>query len=121
MAARGGRDDKYAGGGELGAVGWYDGNSGGKTHPVGQKAANGYGLYDMSGNVWEWAWDWYDTTTYAAGAATDPVGPASGSYRVDRGGSWYYVPQSARVAARDGDSPGNRGNVLGLRLLRTAP
>jgi formylglycine-generating enzyme required for sulfatase activity len=121
VAARGGRDDKYAGGGELGAVGWYDGNSGGETHPVGQKAANGYGLYDMSGNVWEWAWDGYDSSAYAGGAAIDPVGPAPGSYRVNRGGSCYYVPGLARVADRSRDTPGNRDSNLGFRLIRTAP
>jgi formylglycine-generating enzyme required for sulfatase activity len=120
VAARGGRDDKYSGGGELGAVGWYDGNSGDGPHPVGQKAANGYGLYDMSGNVWEWAWDWYDSSTNAGGAVTDPVGPASGSSRVFRGGCWFNDPQFARVAIRFYDTPGSRSSLLGIRLLRTA-
>jgi formylglycine-generating enzyme required for sulfatase activity/serine/threonine protein kinase len=121
VSARGGRDDKYAGGGDLSAVGWFDGNSGGTTHPVGQKQANGYGLYDMSGNVWEWSWDWYDSSTYSIGAEADPAGPASGSLRVRRGGGWYYDPQSARVALRDYSTPGHRGSILGFRLLRTAP
>ncbi|MFM2246878.1 MAG: hypothetical protein RL071_2952, partial [Pseudomonadota bacterium] len=88
VSARGGGDAKYGGGNELSAVGWFDGNSGSKTHPVGQKQANAYDLHDMSGNVWEWTWDWYDERAYAAGAVRDPLGPASGSTRVYRGGSW---------------------------------
>ena len=122
VAARGGRDDMYAGGGELDAVGWYKWNSDGKmTHPVGQKAANGYGLYDMSGNVSEWVWDWYDERAYAGGAATDPVGPASGSERVARGGGGCCDPQYARVASRGNNDPDSRYPSLGVRLVRTAP
>jgi sulfatase modifying factor 1 len=120
VSARGGRDDEYAGGGDLSAVGWFEDNSGGTTHPVGQKQANGYGLYDMSGNVWEWSWDWYDSSTYSIGAEADPAGPASGSDRVVRGGSWYGAPQVARVAYRSYDTPGHRSGSLGFRLLRTA-
>jgi formylglycine-generating enzyme required for sulfatase activity len=121
VSARGGGDAKYAGGNELSAVGWFDSNSGSQTHPVGQKQANAYDLHDMSGNVWEWVWDWYDNSAYAAGAVRDPLGPASGSYRVLRGGSWINVPQRARVAYRNYDTPGFRNYALGVRLLRTAP
>ena len=120
VAARGGGDAKYAGGNEPSAVGWFDDNSGSKTHPVGQKQANAYDLHDMSGNVWEWTWDWYDERAYAAGAVRDPLGPASGSRRVVRGGSWFSDPQGARVANRGLDAPGRRYDVLGVRLLRTA-
>ncbi len=121
VSARGGRDDKYAGGGDLSAVGWFDGNSDGTTHPVGQKQANGYGLYDMNGNVWEWTWDWYDSSTYGIGAEADPTGPASGSFRVNRGGGWYFDPRFARVANRGSRVPDYRSDFLGVRLLRTAP
>ncbi len=101
-------------------MGWYKDNSGSKTHPVGQRMANGYGLFDMSGHVWEWTWDNYDSGAYAGGAATDPAGPASGSGRVSRGGCLYYVPQSTRVAIRNNFSPGFRSGILGFRLVRTA-
>ena len=121
VSARGGRDDKYAGGGDLSAVGWYRGNSGDTTYPVGQKQANGYGLYDMSGNVIEWTWDWYDASRYSIGAEADPTGPASGSDRVVRGGCWIGVTRDARVASRYRYSPGLRNGVFGVRLLRTAP
>jgi formylglycine-generating enzyme required for sulfatase activity len=126
VAARGGGDAKYAGGNELSAVGWFYGNGGSKTHPVGQKQANAYDLHDMSGNVDEWVWDWYDERAYAAGAVRDPLGPASGSTRVYRGGSWgdgSYGddPLGARVASRnDFVAPGIRNYFIGVRLLRTA-
>jgi formylglycine-generating enzyme required for sulfatase activity len=117
-AARGGESYAYAGSNTLEDVGWYSGNSGYETHEVCTLAANGYGLCDLSGNVWEWTWDWYDDY---GGDATDPEGAASGSYRVYRGGSWSYVPVVARVADRLGDGPGNRYDALGLRLLRSVP
>ena len=121
VAARGGGDARHAGGDELSAVGWFNGDSGATPHPVGQKQANGYGLHDMSGNVLEWAWDWYDERAPAAGAVRDPLGPASGAMRVYRGGSWLFDPKYARVAVRGYGPPGDRGSNLGLRLVRTAP
>lgn len=122
VAARGGRDAPYAGGSALGDLGWTDGNSGGQTHPVGLKAANGYGLQDMSGGVVEWAWDWYDAGAYAAGPANDPIGPATGGARVVRGGCWGDGEESARVSFRNSYRPGARGGAfLGVRLVRTAP
>ncbi len=87
-AARGGKEGEVRYG-QLDSVAWYEGNSGGRTHPVGQKLPNGYGLYDMLGNVWEWCWDWYDDGYYGRSPSRDPRGPESGTSRVLRGGSWY--------------------------------
>jgi formylglycine-generating enzyme required for sulfatase activity len=117
VAARGGRDALYAGGSELGLVGWTSENSGGTTHPVGEKAVNGYGLYDMTGNVWEWTWDWYGA--YSSGMQVDPVGAGSGSLRVRRGGGWSFSAADARVAHRSVGAPAGRYDHLGFRLARS--
>jgi len=95
---------------------WYCGNDSGTSEPVGGKQPNPSGLYDMSGNVYEWTWDCYYPY---GGTVTDPSGPGSGSYRVLRGGSWNYTPRYARVANRNNDDPGHRYNNLGLRLARS--
>ncbi len=116
-AARGGNLSKgfiYAGSNNIDEVAWYTGNSGSKTHPVGQKKANELELYDMSGNVWEWCADWYGD--YPSQPQTDPAGPDSGARRVRRGGSWHFDPQFCRVAYRSHWLPGERNSNLGFRL-----
>ena len=116
-AARGGNKSKgykYAGSHTLGDVAWYYGNSSSKTHPVKQKQANELGLYDMSGNVWEWCQDWYGS--YGSSAQTNPTGPTSGYYRVIRGGSWISDARDCRVSSRGNTTPTNTYNFLGLRL-----
>ena len=101
----------------LNAIAWYRENSGSELHPVGRKAPNGWGLYDMLGNVWEWVADWY-VQPYPGGSVTDPAGPRSGTHRVARGGSLVSFARSCRSARRSGDLPGNRVNTLGFRLAR---
>ena len=117
FAARGGnysKGYKYSGSNDSDAVTWYE-NTGNKTHPVGTKQANELGIYDMSGNVWEWCYDWYGP--YSSAAVTDPSGPSSGSDRVNRGGSWGNNATSCRCSYRYHYSPRSANYYLGLRLV----
>ena len=117
FACRGGNNSlgyKYSGSDNIDNVAWYDGNSGDKTHPVATKSANELGIYDMSGNVWEWCCDWYGD--YTSGALTNPKGPESGSLCVLRGGCRRYSAGDCRSSNRLSDVPTGRGGDLGLRL-----
>ena len=118
-SARGGEYHKYSGSDNVDEVAWYDDNSRDETHPVGLKRSNGVGLYDMSGNVWEWVWDvWGD---YSSVSQTDPKGPDRGLYRVYRGGGWGNSFRFACVSVRWSNSTSRRSDVLGFRLVRTSP
>ena len=103
--------------GDLDEIAWYRDNSGGRTHPVGLKRANAWGLHDILGNMWEWTGDW--NGEYPSGAVTDPKGPESGSHRVFRGGSWLNHARDVRSAHRLYHDPGVRPYNIGFRLVRT--
>ncbi|TFG60549.1 MAG: hypothetical protein E4H36_11915 [Spirochaetales bacterium] len=118
-AAKGGklsRGYKYAGGNSEGSVAWYSGNSGSKTQPVGTKAGNELGIYDLTGNVQEWCWDWYGN--YTASSQTDPRGTNTGSYRACRGNSWRSDAGTLRTSYRVRDTPAYGGDGLGFRPVR---
>lgn len=121
FAARGGNlgkdiNNKFAGSSNIETVAWYYGNSGRETHPVGQKAPNELGLYDMTGNVWEWCQDWYDRSYYEKSPSDNPRNDTVASLRVIRGGSWGNFAQDCRVTFPGGIDPLLSFNTVGLRL-----
>ena len=115
-AARGGHSggSKYAGSDNINNVAWYYDNSGRETHNVATKSPNGLGIYDMSGNVWEWCQDWYGN--YSSSSQTNPKGPSNGDNRVNRGGSWFVNAWFCRVSYRSNFTPSYSSSNLGLRL-----
>jgi len=115
-ACRAGSTGAYAG--DLDSMGWCRENSGSKTHAVGTKRANGWGLYDMHGNVWEWCSDWY--RAYPSGYVVDPTGASSGTLRILRGGSWRNDASGCRSADRGRYVPGLRAFFLGFRLVHSS-
>ena len=125
-AARGGNPEdgsweyEYSGSNTLDDVAWYRDNSDSKTHEVGKKQSNALGLYDMSGNVWEWCWDWYGSSSGYPSGTEDPAGPDTGGGRVVRGGGWGFNASDCAVSSRYGDDPYGRSYLSGFRLVRSA-
>jgi formylglycine-generating enzyme required for sulfatase activity len=117
-ARSGGKAEKYSGGSALDSVAWYSSNSGGSTHPVRTKKDNGLGIYDMSGNVWEWCEAVYTIDTYSQSDKKNPIYDSGGFRRVTRGGSYRGEPFDVRCAGRASSDPADRGDSLGFRLLR---
>lgn len=119
-ARSGGKKEKYAGGNDVKSVAWYESNSGKRTHPVKQKKPNGFGLYDMSGNIREWVQDWYDVDYYKSSPKNNPQNANSGTFRVLRGGSWDHVARLNLAARRGRHYQDYQHFNIGFRLVLSA-
>lgn len=122
FAARGGNSSKgykYSGSNSDTNVAWKVGNSHARSHPVGRKAPNELGIYDMTGNIFEWCSDWYSPTWYQISPKENPVGPAAGMHKVIRGGSWFFDNAGLRTCDRASANPGYRYGYIGFRLCRS--
>ena len=115
-ACRAGSAQPVAGSGLLEEMAWYDANSGSRTHEVGHNKPNAWGFFDMHGNVLEWCSDWFSNQE---GHAVDPQGPATGSFRVLRGGCWFFLARDCRSAYRLKRDPGIRNSIFGCRIVCT--
>ena len=115
--ATAGKEDEYSGGSNFDAVAWTAESEGDSSSPVALKGANAWGLFDMSGNVFEWCWDWWGS--YSSDTVADPIGPAeASSERVCRGGAWNRSPWFSRITCRSAEHPCARSSNLGFRLAR---
>lgn len=118
FAARGNQIHAYSGSSEIEKVGWIRENSNNEIHPVALLSPTDYGTYDMSGNVWEWCYDWFDEDYYNLKTSDNPVGPGSGDGKVNRGGSYDYPDLSARVSQRNYDNPTSMDKRIGFRPVK---
>lgn len=121
-AARGGQKSgqfTYSGSNQADSVAWLVTNNGEQAHRVGSKHPNEVGIYDMSGNVWEWCSDWYSSSYYKVSPSANPTGPAAGFHRIARGGGWYNKPRNSYSTLRFSIGPGYRYDDLGFRIVKS--